>query len=565
MASLAKLVVSITGNTVQLNKSLNKAESRTKKFQRGASKSLSLLKVGLAGLAVGIAAFSVKAVQDYASVGDEIDKMSKRTGFSAESLSKLRFAAEQSGAELSTVEKGAKRMAAVLLDAELGLKTSTDSLELLNLNLTDFDAISPDEKFFKFAQAISKVEDPTRRAALAQKIFGRAGTELLPLFQEGEEGLAALSAQAEKLGIVYSQKAAADAAEFKDAQNALGKALQGFLAKGIAPLLPKLTKMINAIVENEEVLNAMGQTIIFVADAVIRFFDKVQVAITGIQDFIQVIKDFVKDVEKALDKIPDIFTGAFENAYLGSIPWIARGKLLTDIESLPSSIDKALESVPGIFAATFGKAYDLVNESFKAAFEMAQTAEVQFIVSSKMAEALSIGSAHAARNIYLANKASREMELGIVRIKSATELATEAFIAQSHAYEGLAKGAAHAARNIYLAEQATRSHAAAFAAIEAQAKATLGNEDARLARHFGGLGTGGGSVVPQPSRRFGSELGDADAIFSQLSQLLAGTLTSGEANAQNKSVLAVDGKELWQALEPHANQQILEDREMVSR
>ena len=94
------------------------------------------------------------------------------------------------------------------------------------------------------------------------------------------------------------------------------------------------------------------------ADAVIRFFDKVGAAIKGVQDFIQVIKDFVKDVEKALDKIPNIFSDAFENAYLGSIPWIARGKLLTDIESLPSSIDKALESVPGIFAATFGKAYE---------------------------------------------------------------------------------------------------------------------------------------------------------------------------------------------------------------
>ena len=201
---------------------------------------------------------------------------------------------------------------------------------------------------------------------------------MLPLFSEGEKGLKALSEQAEKLGIVYSQKAAADAAEFKDAQNALGKALQGFLAKGIAPLLPKLTLMIEAIVENEDVLNAMGKTVVFVADAVIRFFDDVGTAIKGVQDFIQVIKDFVKDVEKALDKIPNIFSDAFENAYLGSIPWIARGKLLTDIESLPSSIDKALESMPGIFAATFGKAYKLVTEGFKAAFEMAQTAEVQF-------------------------------------------------------------------------------------------------------------------------------------------------------------------------------------------
>ena len=109
---------------MSLNKSLNKAESRTKKFQRQASKSLSVLKGGLIALGVGIAAFSVKAIQDYASVGDEIDKMSKRTGFSAEAISKLRFAAEQSGASIETVEKGVKRMASVASGRRgLGLKT----------------------------------------------------------------------------------------------------------------------------------------------------------------------------------------------------------------------------------------------------------------------------------------------------------------------------------------------------------------------------------------------------------------------------------------------------------
>ena len=55
--------------------------------------------------------------------------MAKRTGFSTEALSELRFAAEQSGADLGTLEKGVKRMQSTLLDAELGLSTAVDALE----------------------------------------------------------------------------------------------------------------------------------------------------------------------------------------------------------------------------------------------------------------------------------------------------------------------------------------------------------------------------------------------------------------------------------------------------
>ena len=53
-------------------------------------------------------------------------------------------------------------------------------------------------------------------------------------------------------------------------------------------------------------------------------------------------------------------------------------------------------------------------------------------------------------------------------------------------------------RNIFLAAQATRDQAAAFKEFERQAKVTLANEQDRLDRHFGGLGTGGGGGGPTP-------------------------------------------------------------------
>ena len=255
-------------------------------------------------------------------------------------------------------------MASTLLDAEDGLTETTRALDRLNLDVKDFTGLNPEQQFFKFADALAKVEDDSKRAALAQDIFGRAGTELLPLFREGEEGLAALAAQAERLGIVYSQEAAANAAKFKDAQNVLSKALQGALAKGIAPLIPKLIEMIDSIVENEELLNSMGKAVVFVAEKFARFVEEIGIVIEGVQTFTKAIEDSVGQIDKILDQIPGIFSNNFEDAYNDSIRWIAKGKLLRHIQSLPGSIKDALAPIPGIFGDVFGKAYNLAIGDF---------------------------------------------------------------------------------------------------------------------------------------------------------------------------------------------------------
>ena len=93
--------------------------------------------------------------------------------------------------------------------------------------MTDLEGLSPERQFQVFANVLGNVEDASTMAALAQDVFGRAGTELLPLFQQGEEGMAALRQQAVDLGAVMSGDAAKSAADFKDAQNELMTALAG--------------------------------------------------------------------------------------------------------------------------------------------------------------------------------------------------------------------------------------------------------------------------------------------------------------------------------------------------
>ena len=176
---------------------------------------------GMRMMAMGgaIAAPLLLAAKHFASAGDTIQKMSARTGMSAKALSELGFAAERSGTNLKTLEKGGRRMQRNIVDAGRGLSTAVDAFGMLGLSVDDLNGLSPEKQFELIADRISKIEDPTKRAALAQMIFGRAGAELIPLLNEGAAGMAKLRKKAQELGITMSQDDANAAAKLTDAMS----------------------------------------------------------------------------------------------------------------------------------------------------------------------------------------------------------------------------------------------------------------------------------------------------------------------------------------------------------
>jgi len=204
-------------------------------------------KMGMAMTVAGgaiVATFGLM-IKKYVAAGDQIDKMSRRTGFAAETLSELRYAAEISGANIESLEKGIKRMAKTIVDAGDGMATYIRSFDRIGVSVEELKTLNPEEQFLKIAAAIAEVEDPTIRAATAQDIFGRAGTQLLPLFAQGADGLDALREKAHELGIVFDTEAAEKAARLADAQLTLTSAMRGVtisIAENLAPALSKLAE-----------------------------------------------------------------------------------------------------------------------------------------------------------------------------------------------------------------------------------------------------------------------------------------------------------------------------------
>lgn len=218
---------------------LRRAAARLKGF------SMSIAAVGgtmLAG-AGALAAPLIAATREFASSGDVFAKLSERTGMSAETLSALGFAAEQSDVSITELEAGIRGMQRSLYNLSDGAKEAVDAYSELGLSQADLENLSPEDQFMRVTDALSKIADPTHRAGLAMKVFGKAGTTMLPMLKDGEQGIRALMQQAGDLGLIISTEQAAEAARLGDAMNALGKSAKGAVFQSVGALAPLLSRL----------------------------------------------------------------------------------------------------------------------------------------------------------------------------------------------------------------------------------------------------------------------------------------------------------------------------------
>lgn len=238
--------VELGANDAKLQKALSRAQQRMRAFGAGVAS------IGGKIAAGGAAMLSPFALSTRAFMknGDELDKMSKRTGVSVEALSELGYAAGQSGTDLETLEKGVRTMQRTINDAERGLATANDALGELGLSLGSLQGLTPEQQFKAIADSLSRIEDPGKRAAIAMQIFGRAGSQLLPLMRDGAAGIEEMQERARKLGLTISTETAADAAVLTDAVSdlrAVLKATSVVIGAAVAPFVLKLTRVLTDV------------------------------------------------------------------------------------------------------------------------------------------------------------------------------------------------------------------------------------------------------------------------------------------------------------------------------
>ena len=241
--NLGTLTVDLVAKVGGFERGMGQAERTAKKRAAEIEKTAKRigLAVGAAFSAAGaIAAAGIKRAIDAA---DAIDNMSQRTGISVEALSRLEVAAKLSDTSIESLQKAIVKLSQAQLEAQKGTADQVALFEAFGLGIEDLNSMSPDMVLKKVADGFQNIEDPGQKAALAMRLFGKAGVELIPLLNEGSEGLEKFDDLSDQLGNTLSKETAVAAAEFNDKIDILQIGLDGVFRKAAGDLLPTLNAL----------------------------------------------------------------------------------------------------------------------------------------------------------------------------------------------------------------------------------------------------------------------------------------------------------------------------------
>lgn len=196
--------------------------------------------------ATAAAAALVGAVKSAADYGDQLDNMSQRTGVAVEELAKLQYAAKLSDTSSEALGKGIGNLSKLMVAAAGGAEESSKLFEKFGINLRNADGTirGTSDVLYDLADVFATMPEGPQKTALAMEFFGKKlGQELIPLLNQGSEGLKAMADEAERLGLVLNAEQAKAAADFNDNLDRLGQ-----LSKSVAvsignALIPALNNM----------------------------------------------------------------------------------------------------------------------------------------------------------------------------------------------------------------------------------------------------------------------------------------------------------------------------------
>ena len=134
------------------------------------------LGLGIGALTTRFAGFARSTVAGW----DQVAKAAARAQMPTADFQRFSVAAELAGTSMSAVSVAIKTM-------QTAIALPTARVRELGINLDAVRRLRPEDQFRGIAAQIAAITDPAQRAAAAVAMFGRSGTELLPLLTNLKE------------------------------------------------------------------------------------------------------------------------------------------------------------------------------------------------------------------------------------------------------------------------------------------------------------------------------------------------------------------------------------------
>ena len=184
----------------------------------------------LAGRLAGAlgAGIIVRGVKRTAEAIDDVAKAAKRVGVGVGFLSRFAFAAQLAGTDLRTLERGLKNLNRTSAEAVLRGGATAEAFEHIGLNAEKMLELDPATRFLAVATALGDMQNEATRTNVAQQLLGRAGSDLVPLFDQIADNLEETATAAEGAGAVFDEDLSEKAENFVDQLTILNQQLEVF-------------------------------------------------------------------------------------------------------------------------------------------------------------------------------------------------------------------------------------------------------------------------------------------------------------------------------------------------
>lgn len=262
-AVVGSLRISLGLDSAQFSSGLKNAQTGLQRFA-------SLSKT--AGLAIGTAMVAAGgamalAMRNVINEADEMSKLAQAIGVPVDDLSRLAYAADLSGVSVEDLGKAVKRLSAGMYEASQNATGgAADAFRALGVDVADTEGRmrSASSVITDLAGRFALMPDGVEKTALAMKVFGKSGADMIPLLNSGSDGLRDMYAEAERLGIVLDEETAKAAERFNDNLTRLGKTKDGIVTKITAGMLPALEDLSSGMVtaaKDSDLLRGTGHAL----------------------------------------------------------------------------------------------------------------------------------------------------------------------------------------------------------------------------------------------------------------------------------------------------------------
>ena len=263
-------------------------------WEKSAARLGKTLGVAVAG---GIAAFSALVIHQ-ASVIEQTRTMSQQFGVSTETLSGWQHAADASNASSQALAGGLKELAQNQAKAAQGQKGYAEAFRTAGIEVTDAAGRlkSMQQMLPELATQFSRMQDGPAKAALAIKIFGERGNELIPFLNNGAKGLADLRTEADQLGLTIDGQTADAVHQLNDNVGRLQDLATGLARNILRDLTPALVNLAGGMGDAKTQGDNMAETAGIISNAFKYVAITVVVAKNAIQATVNVLAATVDTV-----------------------------------------------------------------------------------------------------------------------------------------------------------------------------------------------------------------------------------------------------------------------------